>query len=198
MHNKEVNSNSSNKGGECSKKGPNPIVRMSDGSIGIVMRRKNGDVHLALIDEADYDKIKGHRWLLGGSCKKHPRNTMYCHASIRQEDGARRTVSLHTLLFGAPGVTIDHKAGSGLDCRRSAVRVAADCGNAQNRPKYKCNRSGYKGVSAHGPGWRAAITANRKHYGLGTWPTPEIAAGKYDTACIELHRDYAKPNFGSV
>jgi hypothetical protein len=101
----------------------------------------------------------------------------------------------------APGVTIDHKnrdrsdnAGNLDDAGNiHNLRAATYAENNWNRPAYRNNKSGFKGVSFD-PGtgkWRAIIRANKVVYRLGRFDTPEEAAAVYNEAARRLHGEFA-------
>jgi len=110
-------------------------------------------------------------------------------------NGKRKWVSAHKFLFGGEGYLLDHENGDGLCCVETNMRRADTYENARNRGKNRNNVAGYKGVSAHGSGWRAMIGHLYKHISLGTYRTREEAARAYDKACIALHGVFGKPNF---
>ena len=178
-------------------KGPNDTIPMPDGSIGMILRRRD-DFSVAGVSAANYEKVKQYRWFRAGFAKKHPRSTHYAMAMIRQPGGKRRAIHLHTFLFGREGVIVDHKDGNGLDCRDSNIRITVRFGNAQHQGKQRSNSSGYKGISPHGSGWRAEIRANGVRSYLGTYRTKENAAHAYDAACLQHHGEFAVLNFPEV
>jgi hypothetical protein len=92
----------------------------------------------------------------------------------------------------APGVTIDHINRDRSD-NAGNLRVATYAENNWNRPAYRNNRSGFKGVSFD-PGtgkWRAIIRCNKVVHRLGRFDTPEVAALASNAAARQLHGEFA-------
>jgi hypothetical protein len=129
------------------------------------------------------------------------RNTFYAMrdtSAAEQAAGASRKIYLHRAVMGAlPGVQVDHRDGDGLNCRRGNLRLATRQENGVNSRRRSDNGSGFKGVHWHrGAGrWRAQIRAGSRRWHLGYFATAEDAARAYDAAALELHGEFAKPNF---
>ena len=143
---------------------------------------------VALVDQGDYCRIKGHSWSVTG---RHSTGSLYACSWI---DGGK--TYMHRFILGNPEGSIDHQNGNGLDNRRSNLRL---CNNAQNM----CNRVGdkdgsseYKGVCWHKETqkWRAYIGHDGRQFELGLFQTQKEAALAYDRKCIELHGKFASPN----
>jgi len=96
-----------------------------------------------------------------------------------------------------PDGEIDHIDGNGLNNRIENLRVVDRKQNMYNRPIYKCNKIGYKGVwlDERSRRYRATISKDKKAYWLGTYNCPIEAARAYDRKAIELHGEYARTNF---
>ena len=92
------------------------------------------------------------------------------------------------------GLDIDHINGLRNDNRIENLRVATRCQNQCNRPKFKNNKSGYKGVylDKSRNKWRARITVNKKVNHLGLFDTPEEARIEYNKASIQYHKEFSK------
>ena len=111
--------------------------------------------------------------------------------------GPRRLVQMHRYVsLPSPDEEVDHINGDRLDNRRSNLRVCRRGENARNQARHRDNRSGFKGVFKHQPGWwRARICAAGHIRDLGTFRDPVDVALAYDLAAIELHGEFAHLNF---
>lgn len=141
-----------------------------------------------LVDKEDEERVRQVKWSLtrgsgGGWYARNP----------SPEYGY-----LARWLLGCPkGFVVDHKNGNPLDNRRENLRVATFQQNLWNRRTGKTFRRAakYKGVYPDHGRWRARITCNGKHYGLGQYGTQLEAAFAYDAAAVRLFGEFAAPNF---
>lgn len=138
----------------------------------------------AVIDEADWPTVSQHKW----HARTYESGCTY--ALTNTPDGGK--LSMHNLLAGRDGFTVDHRDRDGLNNRRENLRVATRSQNNQNRRK---QRGEYKGVHPHGKRWRAIIQANGERKHIGTFDTPELAARAYDDEARKLHGEFACLNF---
>lgn len=147
--------------------------------------------HVAIVDAADYKNVAAQ-----GSWYAYCRgvsDVVYAVGSIRQPDGRRKRVRLHSFLTGWP--LVDHINGDGLDNRRRNLRPATTAQNIANQRLHKNNTSGFKGVSRRGVRFRAYICPDRSTVWLGTFDTAEQAARVYDEAAVALWGEFARLNF---
>ncbi|MDR7940375.1 HNH endonuclease [Enterobacter soli] len=112
-----------------------------------------------------------------------------------------KVIGLHRIMwivdkgFIPDGMEIDHINGDKGDNRISNLRLCTPTENRQNKPRYKNNRSGFKGVYFDGRNpmtpWRAQIYVNKKKINLGTFHSAEAASHSYQVAAKIHFGDFA-------
>ena len=133
-------------------------------------------------DEEDKALIKKHTWYIAKQ-----RNKFYVMTNIKSEDGKQRTKYLHSLIMGTPkGMHTDHINGDTLNNRKENLRIVTCAENCRNRGKQKNNTSGFKGVSAHGNGWKAQVQHNKEYKYFGTYKTRAEAGRARDRGVAKL------------
>lgn len=141
-----------------------------------------------VVDAEDMHLLLGARWY---------RNFFgYAVTSARVAQGRRQqTVYLHRVITGAQvGQVVDHANGDILDNRRMNLRLCTHADNARNGIK-PVSKTGYRGVSPSGRGYKAQICVNRKIVHLGKFADPADAARAYDAASLKMHGAFAVLNF---
>lgn len=144
---------------------------------------------VALIDEADAERVLSRRWSATWSGDR-----WYAQTRIGQ-----RPVRMHRFLMDAqPGEVIDHRNGNGLDNRRVAnLRRATQQQNLFNIGKSGGGTSRFKGVcwdKARNK-WLAQIRSGGKSIRLGRFENEAEAAQAYDDAARLYHGEFARLNF---
>lgn len=137
----------------------------------------------ALVDDADYDKVRAYRW-------------HYYDSGKRRYVVSGNTI-LHRFILDAPSdMFVDHVNGDGLDNRRCNIRLCTPKENTRNRSVHENGTSGYKGVSWHKvrSAWSAQIGVDYRLVHLGLYESPEDAAIVYNHAAIKYHGDFARLN----
>ncbi|HEY4547820.1 MAG TPA: AP2 domain-containing protein [Pedomonas sp.] len=135
----------------------------------------------AKVDAKDVALLSQYRWRKQGR-----------YAATRLPDGS--LLLMHRLLLSPPGdMLVDHIDGDGLNNCRHNLRVCTNSENMKNR-KSSGGVSRFKGVWRDGDRWRATIRVNGKKICLGTHPTEERAARRYDAAARRWHGEFAKTN----
>ena len=90
-----------------------------------------------------------------------------------------------------PTRRVDHEDRNPSHNWWTNLRQATHAQNMANSKIKKNNTSGYRGVHKRNNGWRAAISANNRHYHLGDFNTAQEAAAAYNAASIELRGKFA-------
>jgi hypothetical protein len=160
-------------------------------------RRKTGGAWLikltfgkfAVIDAEDYDRVSQYNW-----CAVDFDHCWYAHTFKR--DGT--PLSMHRLITNAPkGLLVDHIDHSGLNNRKSNLRLCTNSQNQQNKRPTRGSTSRYKGVDRWNfhKKFRARITHNGKRIHLGYFDSEIDAAKAYDKKAKELFGKFAYLNF---
>lgn len=92
-----------------------------------------------------------------------------------------------------PNEQIDHINGNKGDNRIENLREASHSQNNHNRPNYRNNTTGFKGVHTRKDynKFLARIRINGVAIHLGVFDTAEEASAAYRQAAIKYHKDYA-------
>jgi hypothetical protein len=168
---------------------PNRVDHIGNGITVLWLQRKTGKEIPCLIDTADYDAIKQHRW-----CAAHPPSRPGCFYVITKNH--HTSTKMHRMLFPnlKKETEIDHISGDGLDNRRCNLRSASHAQNVWNSRIQKNSTSGFIGVAVNGNNFRACIEVNGKKMYLGTFPTAIEAARAYNAAARLYHGEFARLN----
>jgi hypothetical protein len=134
---------------------------------------------VALVDDDDYDKIKGYTWRLNGD------------GYVITGDG---TIALHRLIVN--NNMTDHKDNDKLNCQKYNLRSTTHRLNGGNRRLGKNNTTGFKGVSycSNAQKYKATICFFGKNKHLGYYDNINQAAIAYNNAAIKLFGEHAKLN----
>lgn len=150
---------------------PNETIALPGDRVGIIIRRRNGEVHIAVVDAEDYPLVAGYRW------RTNPKG--YAVSQLPIVKGSRSSIKMHRLILGVtdPRTEVDHINGTKDDNTRSNLRLATSSQNHQNTGLRAANKSGYKGVcwDKKHQKYRAYIQLNRKQYHLGLFDDPDEA-----------------------
>jgi hypothetical protein len=91
-----------------------------------------------------------------------------------------------------PVFEIDHRDTKRTNNRWKNLREATRSQNMSNSNRRSDNKSGVKGVVAHGPKWRAQIKARGRYIYLGTYDRKDDAVAAYAAAAQKHHGDFAR------
>lgn len=146
--------------------------------------------YVAIVDDADLPLIEQHAWHASVGSSGH----VYATTNVPKAGGGQRRIKMHRLLLGEPDCYVDHRNRDTLDNRRTNLRLATPGQNKANSRAYAT--SGFKGVKQVPSGrWAAYGKANGTNNYLGSFDTAEDAARAYDAWAIEVHGEFAHPNF---
>jgi hypothetical protein len=146
----------------------------------------------AIVDDNDYDLVKGRSWYPGGGKEKK-----YAMSYVKNEAGELINISMHKLILGYDGpLEIDHRNGNGFDNTRLNLRIATRQQNASNLSRKVTCKSKYKGVVYRKDAklWRATLTKNWKQISLGYYKTEEEAAVAYNAGALKHFGEFARLN----
>jgi hypothetical protein len=142
----------------------------------------------AIVDAEDFDWLNQYQWY---ACKC--KSTYY---AARVERG--KTIRMHREIMRAPkGVLVDHINHTGLDNRKSNLRLCTNAQNCYNQRPSARGTSRYKGVSWHkcSRKWSARVRCDGKFNNLGDYKDEMAAAMAYDDKAVELFGEFAYLNF---
>lgn len=147
--------------------------------------------HVVYIDAADLPLVRRFKWHA-----LRAKRTVYVqtHGSA---DGDQPRNYLHRILLNAgPGQLVDHANGSGLDNRRSNLRLCSPGLNVVNSKLSVRNTTGYRGVVRYKGRFRARIgrqgTPSFMH--LGYFDDAWEAAEAYNAAALTRYGEFARLN----
>lgn len=143
---------------------------------------------VALIDDADFEKISKYTWCASETTTK---GIFYAKTYINL-----RPVYMHRMLMGIAdrNIFVDHIDRNTLNNQSNNLRK---CTRGQNR----CNSatqgtidSRYRGVTKAGTRWRSLISINGKQKELGKFNTEMEAAIAYNLAATKQYGEFATLN----
>jgi len=148
---------------------------------------------VALVDDADYERVSVLKW----RTDRNQNGNLYARTSKWLPGGKVKNTTMHRFILGtAPGVTVDHIDGNGLNNQRSNLRECSITENSCNRKKSLGKKSQYKGVrrDAKYNRWDARIKSMGKSIYLGYFKSEVEAARAYDEAALRLFGEFARLN----
>jgi hypothetical protein len=149
--------------------------------------------YVVLIDDEDYDKIKGYPWWAITNAKhNHPEQVYFSY-----DAGTQGRPLLHRYVLGLKprdGKIVDHINGNTLDCRKRNLRIVTISQNNWNSHRNLNSSTGYKGVDYHKAErkYRARICFNGKRISLGSYKTAKEAHTAYCEASKKYHGEYGR------
>ena len=143
---------------------------------------------VALIDEADAALVSICNWYASFN-GHHP--YPYVKGKLPGKPSPSR---LHRFLLGFPSDHVDHIDGNTLNNCRANLRIASPTLSNANVGKRSDSRMQFKGIYANGNRFSAKLTANGRHFYLGTFATARAAALAYDAEAIRRFGSFARTN----
>ncbi len=139
--------------------------------------------HVALIDDEDLEWLSAWKWSFDSGYA----------VRVEKRNGKQRKVYMHRELLKTDKL-VDHINGHRADNRKANLREATRSQSEHNKPKYRNNTSGFKGVSLHKQTgkWSARIWLQGKMRSLGLFDSPESAFEAYRRSANELHGEFAR------
>lgn len=143
----------------------------------------------ALVDDKDYEWLMQWKWCV---------STGYAYRGFGTRKNSKGILMHREILKPKPHRFVDHINGNGFDNRRNNLRVCSRKQNNRHRiGARRTTSSRFKGVTKNRNTirfWQAQITANYKHYCLGSFASEIEAARAYNKAAKRLHGKFALLN----
>lgn len=145
----------------------------------------------AEIDDADWPLVRGYSWHWQPPSVRAKQSEGYARASI-MVNGATVILLLHRLILDAQkGQVVTFKDRNGLNCKRDNLLIGSQgIATALSGGSTK-NKTGFRGVSKRGAGFRATVTHNKVMHQSGTLPTARDAYEWAKARRAELHGEAA-------
>ncbi len=162
-------------------KGPNKAIHFHDGTTVIALERRDGSVLPCLIDTADWELVRHHRW---HAHRKSVTVSFYAFNVCKER--------LHSLLL--PDVKmVDHHDRNGLNNRRINLRPATNSQNMANSRKPRNGLSSqFKGVVFRKICGKFQARVRGIH--LGNFVSEYDAAAAYNAAATNYYGEFALLN----
>jgi hypothetical protein len=88
---------------------------------------------VAIVDDADFDKLSKYKWSVVAAYKTNSRTIRYAARIEYRDNGSRKTIYMHHDIAGRKeGLVTDHIDGDGLNNSRSNLRLVTVKENAEN------------------------------------------------------------------
>ncbi len=142
----------------------------------------------ALVDDDDYEKLKGIKWSLISS-----RGMKYAKG---WHNGRHVQMHRQILNLSDPKVQVDHKNHDTLDNRKHNLRIATNAQNCANRKSKIGSKSNFRGVYFRKDTgkWTAEIHKEGQRVKLGSFAMEIDAAIAYNKKAKEIHGEFAFEN----
>lgn len=156
---------------------------------------KKYGVHIIEIDDEDAEKVLCHTWRISyrkRSGRIEPQNV---RTHIKTANGRYTSLYLHRLIV-PEAEFVDHISGNVLDNRKSNLRACNASENMRNRPIFRNNKLGLRGVyhDKKTGKFHAQIQINKKRILIGKYDDTITAARAYNEAAIKYHGEFARLN----
>jgi hypothetical protein len=175
----------------------NTYLHREDGITELSITKRDGSIHLCLIDTADFAEVSKHTWTV---------SPLGYASRFYTKDGKGITVLMHRHLIGntAEKMVTDHINGNRMDNRRNNLRVVTQAENMFNRKGSKTAGIPIKGVCyqalPHGGRIIRACVRKGADERLRTWSIREhgeqqaiaLAQAWVTKTRTELHGEYAR------
>lgn len=148
----------------------------------------------AIVCEVDYAALTAFNWY---AARARETASYYAFRNPRKSAGEKGIVRMHRQIIGlmrGDPLEPDHWNGSGLDNRRSNLRVSTRAENAHNSRLRRNSRSGLKGAEYRKDTglWRARVVVNGKCVFDKTFASALEAHRAYRVEAVKYHGEFAR------
>ena len=152
-----------------------------------------------VIDKADYEQCRLHRWSSSGKSRKAIGGVYFCSRMSRKSPEGNKMKMLHNFIWELhngkipDGYKVDHIDQNPQNNKLNNLRLADKGENAMNNPIHSNNTSGVIGVSwdKRKQSWRVYATYQKKRIELGHTKDKEEAIKRRLQAEKKYYREFA-------
>ncbi len=168
-------------------------------TVHVLLERQDGTMLTAVIDRKNFDTVARYRWC-ASQCRHSGR--FYAATAVRDAvTGKRRSIHMQALLFGSPGLVVDHVRTSAtlLNTEANCRLITSGQNTTRAARKVPTKTTIYRGIYKDKGRWVVRIVPFGGKVIFGGYYECEVsAARRYDELAKQHHAEFAVLNFGGI